>query len=166
MHELNVDVQKSYMSEYLESTWKREKMAFRSVKVAPGKIIGLLDVQECVLGGDGEFHLSAQAALAWMSQIAIIYGCWDNHLPEKAGEVYLRKMQLSFFRPVRKTQAIEICANIPLNKRRSLPDKSVYYRDVEFAIEGGAFIGSGSFIVPTAHKMVSAAKVPTAASAW
>ena len=152
MLELSFDVQKSYMSEYLESTWKLEKMAFRSVSVERGTIVGLLDVKEYAIDDDGEFHLSAQAAMAWMSQLAIIYGCWDNNLPKKVGEVYLRKMQLDFYRPVRKTCAIHISGSVPPNGRRVLPDESVYYRDVKFSIEQGAFSGTASFIVPTVKR--------------
>lgn len=149
MHKLSPDLQRSYMSDYLQHSWKQEKMDFSSVMVEPGKIIGLLDVHEYTIGGDGDFHLSAQAAMAWMSQLAIIYGCWDNKLPQKIGEVYLRNMQLRFFRPVRKTRNILISAEIPPNGRRVLPDKSVYYREMLFSVEDGCFYGTGSFILPT-----------------
>lgn len=149
MHKLNSDVQQCYMSEYLQHTWKQERMSLSSVMVESGRIVGLLDVHEYAVAGDGHFHLSAQAAMAWMSQIAIIYGCWDNGLPEKMGEVYLREMQLRFYRPVRKTEAIQISAKIPAGGRRVLPDKSVYYRGMEFSIEEKSFYGTGSFVLPT-----------------
>lgn len=149
MISLDVAQQEAFMSDYLQRDWKEEEMSFRSVSVGTGEIVALLDVHHYRQPADGRFHLSAQSALLWMSQLAIIYGCWDNKLPKKMGEVYLRSMTLAFNKPVTKTHAIEISANVAPECRRALPGGSIYYRDVKFLVEAGAFTGKGSFIVPT-----------------
>lgn len=136
------------MSDYLRGGWQQEQMSFSSVQVEQGRIVGELNVQHFPMPDDGRFHLSAQSAINWMSQLGIIYGCWDNGLARKAGEVYLRSMALSFHRPVAKTEGIMMEVHFPEHCRRVLANNSVYYKQVLFSIEDGAFVGEGSFILP------------------
>lgn len=150
MIELTQAQQRAYMSNYLENDWKEEKMAFASVTLEPGYIDGKIDVNQYKMMGDGKFHFSAQSAMIWISQLGIIYGCWDNQLSHKVGEVYLRSLDITFKRVINKTESVRFEGFFPKHCKKKLSEKLVYYKDARIHIEAGAFTGSASFMVPIA----------------
>lgn len=141
-----------YLSSYLLNGWQEERMEITSVSLAQGEITGWIDVLEYPMPTDGQFHFSAQAAMQWVSQLGIIYGCWDNELSEKAGEVYLRNISLHFNRAISKTRNIEITLRFPASCQRRLSGSRVYYKQAHIDVENGAFDGRGSFLVPIANR--------------
>lgn len=149
MIQLTQQQQRAYMSDYLENGWRKEKMSFSSVVVAPGYIEGKVDVEQFQMPGDGRFHFSAQSAMIWISQIGIIYGCWDNQLSEKVGEVYLRDLDLKFKKTINSTRAVRFEAFFPNHCKKRLSNDLVYYKNAQIRVDGGAFSGSASFLVPT-----------------
>lgn len=144
------DVLEPYLSEYLLHGWQREAFSLDHVDVEPGRIAGYINVDRFHMPIDGAFHLSAQAALVWISQLGIIYGCWENQLPRKLGEVYLRDVSLRFNRPVRRTRQICFRGRFDSRKPRRMPDGTVYYKQAQIDVDDGAFAGFASFIVPIA----------------
>ncbi|QBF32653.1 hypothetical protein [Thalassococcus sp. S3] len=150
MVELTTAQQRAYMSDYLENGWQNEKMTFASVSLEPGYIDGKIDVEKYSMMGDGKFHFSAQSAMIWISQLGIIYGCWDNHLPKKVGEVYIRNLDITFKRVINKTEKVRFEGFFPKHCKKKLSDNLVYYKDARIHVESGAFTGSASFMVPIA----------------
>ena len=148
MQQLNTQQQQALMSDYLQTGWKQEVMEFSSVQLESGYIKGLIDVKHFQMPGDGEFHFSAQSAMIWISQLGIIYGCWDNQLATKAGEVYLRDIDLKFKRTINKTEQVSFEGYFPKHCKKKLSDDLVYYKDAKIIVESGAFIGHASFMVP------------------
>ena len=148
MQQLNTQQQQALMSDYLQTGWKQEVMEFSSVQLESGYIKGLIDVKHFQMPGDGEFHFSAQSAMIWISQLGIIYGCWDNQLATKAGEVYLRDIDLKFKRTINKTEQVSFEGYFPKHCKKKLSDDLVYYKDAKIIVESGAFIGQASFMVP------------------
>ncbi|MGB0859092.1 MAG: hypothetical protein ACPGSJ_03915 [Pseudoalteromonas spongiae] len=148
MIQLTQAQQRAYMSEYLENGWREEKMSFSSVEIKPGYIRAKINVDHFQMPGDGQFHFSAQSAMLWISQLGIIYGCWDNQLPEKAGEVYLRDFDIKFKRTVNSLTEVKFEAFFPTHCKKALSKELVYYKNAQFSIEDGAFTGSASFLVP------------------
>jgi len=150
MIELTQAQQCAYMSDYLEHGWKEEKMTFASVNLKPGYIDGKIDVNQFKVMGDGKFHFSAQSAMIWISQLGIIYGCWDNQLTKKMGEVYLRNFDITFKQTINKTESVRFEGFFPKHCKKQLSENLVYYKDAQIHVESGAFTGSASFIVPIA----------------
>lgn len=148
MQQLNTQQQQALMSDYLQKGWKQEVMEFSSAHLEPGYIIGLIDVKYFQMPGDDEFHFSAQSAMIWISQLGIIYGCWDNQLETKADEVYLRDIDLKFKRTINKTEQVSFEGFFPKHCKKKLSEGLVYYKDAKIIVESGAFIGSASFMVP------------------
>lgn len=69
---------------------------------------------------DGEFHFSAQSAMIWISQLGIIYDCWDNQLETKADEVYLRDIDLKFKRTINKTEQVSFEGFFPKHCKKEI----------------------------------------------
>lgn len=150
MIQLTRTQQQAYMSDYLQKGWKEERMAFASVNLEPGYIDGKIDVNQFQIMGDGQFHFSAQSAMIWISQLGIIYGCWDNQLTQKAGEVYLRDLDIKFKRTINKTESVRFEGFFPKYCKKQLSENLVYYKNAQICVESGAFTGSASFMVPIA----------------
>ncbi len=150
MIQLTKAQQQAYMSDYLENGWREERMALDSVTLEPGYIDGKINVNQFRAMGDGQFHLSAQSAMIWISQLGIIYGCWDNQLTEKAGEVYLRDLDIKFRRTINKTECVRFEGFFPKHCKKQLSENLVYYKNAQIHVESGAFTGSASFMVPIA----------------
>ena len=150
MTQLSQEQQQAYMSDYLVNGWREEQMTFSSVTLEPGYIDGRIDVLYFQMPGDGQFHFSAQSAMIWISQLGIIYSCWDNQLEEKVGEVYLRSLDLKFKRPINKTQQVRFEGYFPKHCKKQISDNMVFYKNAKIHIESGAFTGSASFMVPIA----------------
>lgn len=149
MQQLPFGTIEKYLSDYLLKGWKEEALTLQRVEVDDGHVAGYIDVDHFPQPGDGVFHLSAQTALVWIAQIGIIYGCWENDLPRKMGEVFMRDLSLRFHRPVHRQSGIRIAGRFDARGRRVLPDRSVFYKGVQVDVDGGAFTGTASFIVPT-----------------
>lgn len=152
MRELPFSTIEKYLSDYLMRGWKEEDLRLQRVEIDDGHVAGYVDVDHYPPPGDGVFHLSAQTALVWIAQVGIIYGCWENNLPCKMGEVFMRDLSMRFNRPVHRCQAIRIAAKFDSSTRRVLPDSSVYYKNAQFNVDDGAFTGTASFIVPILSK--------------
>ncbi|RZM76465.1 hypothetical protein [Pseudoalteromonas rubra] len=149
MIQLTQAQQRAYMSDYLENGWREERMSFSSVSLEPGYIDGRINVEHFQMPGDGRFHFSAQSAMIWISQLGIIYGCWDNQLSKKAGEVYLRDLDIKFKRTINTTEEVRFEGFFPKQCKKRLSDNLVYYKNAQIHVEGGAFTGTASFLVPT-----------------
>lgn len=145
---LDAESLRAYRSPYLDGGWKDEAFSLAEVDIMPGRITGRLDLVSAGPPADGEFHLSAQAALVWISQLGIIYACWENALPRKMGEVYMRDLSLCFHRPVTRTQGIEFEVSFPGRCRRVLSAETVFYRKVPIRVDRDAFVGTASFVLP------------------
>lgn len=148
MVQLGLEQVQAYMSDYLQNGWREEQMEFAYVALEPGYLDARVDVKHFHMPGDGRFHFSAQSALIWISQLGIIYGCWDNQLEEKAGEVYLRNIDISFRRSINKTEQVRFEGFFPKHCKKKLSEELVYYKDAQIYIESGAFTGNASFMVP------------------
>ncbi|MFC3032703.1 hypothetical protein ACFOEE_09235 [Pseudoalteromonas fenneropenaei] len=148
MIQLSAAQQRAYMSDYLTNGWREERMSFSSVSLEPGYIEAKVNVEHFQMPGDGRFHFSAQSAIIWLSQLGIIYGCWDNQLAAKAGEVYLRDLDLKFKRTINTTQEVRFEGIFPKYCKKQLADGLVYYKNAHFRVESGAFTGTASFLVP------------------
>lgn len=148
MVELTDEMRRAYMSDYLESGWKTEKISFGSVNLEPGYIDAKINVDEFSMMEGGKFHLSAQSAMILISQLGIIYGCWDNHLAKKMGEVYVRNLDITFKREITKTESVRFQGFFPKNCKKKLSNKLVYYKNAQINVEAGAFTGSASFMLP------------------
>jgi len=149
MIQLSQEQQQAYMSDYLENGWREERMSFSSVFVESGYIDGRINVEHFQMPGDGQFHFSAQSAMIWLSQLGIIYGCWDNQLSKKVGEVYLRDLDIKFKRTINTTKEVRFEGFFPKHCKKQLSPGLMYYKNAQIRVEGGAFTGTASFLVPT-----------------
>jgi hypothetical protein len=151
METLAKEVLQAYLSDYLVNGWKEEVLSLGNVEVEAGRIAGYINVDRYPAPSDGRFHLSAQTALVWISQIGIIYGCWENRLPRKMGEVFLRDVQLNFNRTINRTREICIMGEFRERNRRELRNKCVYYKNAHIDVDHGSFTGTASFVVPVSR---------------
>lgn len=135
-----------YLSPYLMGGWRQDELVLKSVVVGTSEIAADLDAVAYFVPGDGNFHLSVPVAVLWIAQIAIIYGCIDNHIPKKTGEIYLREIALECRRPITESHSIGL--TLKLLSKRLMP-KSVYYHGT-IDIAQGAFLGTGKFVFPLA----------------
>lgn len=135
---------KPYLSPYLMGGWRDDKMVLQQVDVEPGRICGVVQVTDYFMPNDGVFHLTVPAVFIWFAQLAIIYGCWEQKLSKKPGEIYVREIQLKCKRPVTSTDGIEFV--LTLSSKRRLPD-GVYYSG-NISVDRDAFVGSGKFVLP------------------
>jgi len=107
MVRLSHDQVEPYLSPYLMGGWRRDDLVLESVDVEPGRIGAVVRVAECFLPSDGVFHLTVPSVFIWVAQLAIIYGCWEQKLSKKPGEIYIRDIHLKCRSPVTSTEAIE-----------------------------------------------------------
>lgn len=158
---LSPETLRAYRSAYLDDGWLAERFELASVDVEPGRACGIINLQHSAATADEAFHLSAIAALRWISQLGIIYACWEQSLPRKAGEVYLRDLALRFRDPVTRRHGIRIEVAFPKHARRRLP-AAMYYRQVAIDVDAGAMTGTASFLLPVMERAATTPPVSTA----
>ncbi len=133
-----------YLSGYLMGGWREDDLVLDSVEVERGRIRGMISARAFYMPGDGTFHLTVPSVFIWVSQLAIIYACWEQCLPRKPGEIYVREIDLKCRRPV--TSPRDIRFSLTLTSQRRVPE-GIYYCGA-ISVDDGAFIGDGRFILP------------------
>lgn len=141
-----------YLSAYLMDGWQQDRFVLSSVDIAANQIVGELCVQDYFMPGDGVFHFAVPHAFIWLSQLAIIYACWEHGLAEKSSEAYLREINLQCRR---KITAQRIDLRLTCRKKRYLPDGVFYIGEID--VGAGAFAGSGKFIIPLPQASLNSA---------
>jgi hypothetical protein len=141
---LSHDQIEPYLSAYLTGGWRKDEFILDSVEVEQGRIRGLVRAVEYFLPSDGAFHLTAPSVFIWVAQLAIIYGCWEQKLPKKPGEIYVRDIHLKCKRPVRSTSGIEFV--LTLLSKRQVPEGVFYAGSI--SVDQEAFVGEGTFVLP------------------
>ena len=139
----NEDLQ-PFFSPYLQGGYKRDVLLLSVAELTPPYIDARLDVAQCFTPADGEFHLTVPLAFIWIAQLGIIYGCLDNGLSTKEGEVYLRKIELTCKQPIKKTR--DIFFHLEITGKKKVPN-GVFYRG-NIDIEHQSFVGFASFVLP------------------
>ncbi len=132
------------LSEYLAGGWRDDNLELQSVDVEPGAIAASLRVTRHFTPGDGRFHLSVPQAFVWISQLAIIHGCWDNRLVKKPGEILVRRIAIACKSPVHDIENISFV--MKLISKRAVPDGMFY--SGEISINDRAFVGIGKYVFP------------------
>ena len=132
------------LSAYLSGGWRDDDLQLKSVDLEPDSITALLRVKRFFIPGDGRFHLSVPQAFIWIAQLALIHGCWDNHLDRKPGEIWIRSITLECKRPISNVE--EISLQLKSTSKR-LVKGGVFYSGV-ISVDHGAFVGSGRYVFP------------------
>ena len=91
---LTVDDYGPRSSVYLREGYKEDDFELTNVMIAEATAFGSVKVNKFFPPMDGEFHLSAAMAMLWISQLATIYSFYDNGLPTKDREIYLRAFSM------------------------------------------------------------------------
>lgn len=141
---LSPDQIKPYLSPYLMGGWRDDEMALQQVDVEPGCIRGVVQVTDYFMPGDGVFHLTVPSVFIWFAQLAIVYGCWEQKLSKKPGEIFVRDIQIKCKRPVTSTEGIEFVLTLSSKRRVA---EGVFYAG-NFSVDREAFVGSGKFLLP------------------
>jgi len=132
------------LSAYLSGGWRDDDLQLKSVDLEPDSITALLRVTRFFVPGDGRFHLSLLQAFIWVGQLALIHGCWDNHLDRKPGEIFIRSITLECKRPISNVE--DLSFHLKTTSKR-LVQGGVFYSGV-ISIGHGAFVGSGRYVFP------------------
>lgn len=133
-----------YLSPYLMGGWRQDTLVLETVDVDDGYVRGTVCAVEFFLPGDGRFHLTIPSVFIWVSQLAIIYGCWEQKLPRKPGEIYVRDIQLKCKRPVNDPRQIDF--ELTLASKRAMPEG--IFSSGNISVDRGAFVGKGRFVLP------------------
>lgn len=141
---LEPDDIKPFLSPYLIDGWKKDNISITKIDYEEGKISCLLNVNEYFTPADGEFHFTVPLAFIFIAQLGIIYGCLENGLPKKPGEIFLREINLQCRTIISKKQDIQI--EIKLASKTKVQG-GIYYIGV-INIENGAMSGIGKYILP------------------
>jgi hypothetical protein len=124
--------------------WRQDEFALDAVDVEPGCIRGVIRPVKFFLPSDGMFHLTVPSAFIWVAQLGIIYGCWDQNLARKPGEIFIRDIHLRCRRPVTVTTGIEFV--LPVVSKRPVSD-GIFYRG-SISVDRDAFVGEATFVLP------------------
>jgi hypothetical protein len=138
-----------YYSNYLQGGYREDVLQLDYTEIIKDSITGYLSVKQCFLPTDGEFHLTVPLTFIWIAQLGIIFGCVENNLPQKQGEIYLREIQIKCYQPVNKKEGIKIT----LSKVKSvLLPNGIFYKGI-VDVENKAFVGYGTYILPVKPKV-------------
>jgi len=133
-----------FLSEYLTDGYKNEEARLKQVRLGKNFVIGDLQIEKGFVSDNTEgYHLTLAMVNIWVSQISIIYGCWDNGLPRKEGEHFLREFYIKCKKEVTVYET-EIKLEVITKK---VKNPWVYYK-MKFSVNNGAFEGTGSFVMP------------------
>jgi len=133
-----------FLSPYLMAGWRKDCFALDSVDVEPGYIRGVIHAAEYYESAEGEFHLTVPSVFIWVAQLAIIYGCWDQKLSKKPGEIYVRDIRLKCKRAITSPKQLEFV--LLLASKRNVPE-GVFYSGT-ISVDRDAFVGDGRFVLP------------------
>lgn len=133
-----------FLSEYLMGGYRQDQSSLTHIEIESGKIEGFINIEDYFRPSDGQFHFTVPLSLLWVSQLAIIYACLDNHLSSKQGESYLNKWNIVCKKPILQTHQINI--KILLMSKRKFKNNFVYKGN--FDICNKSFYGQASFIFP------------------
>ncbi len=132
------------LSAYLSGGYREDEFEFREVFVGERSATALVDVNAYFGPSDGEFHLSGSMAMIWISQLSVIFTCYDNGMQQKNQEMYLRSFQLKCHQRVSELKNIPLSIEITAKNIRS---GLAHYRS-EFDIGDGRFTGKKMWYVP------------------
>lgn len=141
---LSHDQLKPFLSPYLMGGWRTDDLVLERVSVEPCRISAAVRVARYFPPSDGVYHLTVPSAFIWIAQLAIIYGCWEQKLTSKPGEIYVRDIRLKCRSPVTETEIIEFA--IVGIASRPVPDGRFYTGNI--SIDRGSFTGQGRFVLP------------------
>ena len=140
---LTVDDYGPRSSVYLREGYKEDDFELTNVMIAEATAFGSVKVNKFFPPMDGEFHLSAAMAMLWISQLATIYSFYDNGLPTKDREIYLRAFSMKCRKRIVELNDILLEIEVTSRAERS---GTIHYR-ANFDIDVGSFIGKMSWFM-------------------
>ena len=130
-------------SVYLREGYKEDDFELTNVMIGEAATFGSVRVKEFFPPMDGEFHLSAAMAMLWISQLGTIYSFYDNDLPTKDREIYLRDFSMKCGKRI--VELNDILLEIQVTSRAER-NGIIHYR-ANFDIDVGSFIGKMSWFM-------------------
>ena len=128
---------KPFLSRYLMDGLRHEHLEIKKVVIARDEI-------SCVVANQNRYHhFTVPSALLVVSQLAIIYGCWDHRLDAKQGEHLLRHFSIKCKRQLSQPE-VHFSLQLRSKRRRN---RFVFYSG-DFAIGDDDFVGEASFVMP------------------
>ena len=144
--EVSVARATSLFSDYLDDGFRKDKLELFEALIENKNVMHVkLRLLDWDNDSQGEFHLSAQTAIRWTQQLAIVFACIDQGLTEKPGEVYLKRISIEFRRLVKST-----CDPIRFKLEiinRATKKKSTTY-EMRVSINEESFVSTGVFRFP------------------
>ena len=132
-------------SSYLREGYKDDDFELTNVLVGETRAIGSVKVNKFFPPMDGEFHMSATMAVIWISQLATIFSFYDNGLPRKDREIYVRDLTMKCRERV--VELSEIFLEIEITSK-TVRKSTIHYR-ANYDIDVGSFIGKASWFMPS-----------------
>ena len=132
-------------SAYLGGGYKEDDFELTNVLIGEKRVLGSVRVGSFFPPSDGEFHLSAPMAMIWICQLGTIYTCYDNGLPRKTEEIYIRNFNVKCRKRIVELDGILLEIEIT---SKAVRKKVVHYRG-NFDIDVGSFTGKASWLMPT-----------------
>lgn len=143
-HVLSAKDIEPFLSPYLMGGWRKDNVSIKSVILGNGKIKATLKVDHYFNPADGVFHFTVPLAFLFIAQLGIIYGCIDNGLSEKRGEIFLREIDIQCRKVINKVDDLNIEL---LLTSKTVVRNGIYYIG-EINIEENSMIGTGKYILP------------------
>ena len=136
-----------YFSSYLMQGWKQDRHLIKSIELEPGFITVYMDILDSYYPPE-TYYLSTIHAIPLLYQFVILYGCWDNQLAQKPGDVYLRSLHIETPRKIEQLK--DICFTLKLVQKRNLKEWWFYGMDFTIGdtIVPQAFTGHLKYVVP------------------
>ena len=143
---MDIEVNKlsNFISDYLAFGFKEEEFKITKLEIQDKTIISYVDLTNCFVPQNDEFHFTVPLAFRIISQLAIIFTCHDRNYNRKPGEVFLREINLKCKKNISKLEDVKF--SLKMTSFKSMGDYFFYSGTID--IEDGAFYGNGSLIIP------------------
>lgn len=133
-----------YFSEYLSSGYKTEQFHFEDMLIHQSSLQSLVVVDKPYVPNETElYHYTAPVTMIHISQLAILYACFDNNMEEKEGEFFMRNFHIQCKSEI-NLRRIPLYLSVDNSKQ---VDDYILYQG-SFSVSEGSFVGDASFIMP------------------